>query len=75
MTTTGKIALGILGAMAAGVCIGLLIAPDKGKDTRKKIKDSTGAWVNDLGRLFMKSKNKFDKKKRKLEGVEPGINR
>ena len=75
MTTTSKIALGIFGALAAGVCIGLLVAPDKGKDIRKKIKDNTGAWVNDLGRLFMKTKGKMDKKRKKMESMMPGINR
>lgn len=75
MTTTSKIALGIFGAVAAGVCIGLLLAPDKGKETRKRIKDSTGAWANNLGRLFTKTKNKMDKQKRKMESMVPGINR
>jgi gas vesicle protein len=72
MTTTGKIALGILGAVAAGLCIGLLVAPDKGKETRKKIKDSTGAWVNDLGRLFTKNKGNLGKQKRKMERMMQG---
>ena len=72
MTTTGKIALGIFGALAAGLCIGLLVAPDKGKETRKRIKDSTGAWVNDLGRLFTKSKDHLGKQKRKMERMTQG---
>lgn len=34
---TSKSILGILGAAAAGVAIGMLFAPDKGTNTRKKI--------------------------------------
>ena len=75
MTTKSKIALGILGAAATGVIIGLLLAPEKGKEIRKRIKDSTGTWVNSFGRLFTKNKSYLDKRKRKMEGMLPGINR
>ena len=34
---TSKTILGILGAAAAGVAIGMLFAPDKGTNTRKKL--------------------------------------
>jgi gas vesicle protein len=57
MTTTGKIALGILGAAATGVIFGLLMAPDKGSETRKRIKRTTGTWVDNVGHLFKKNKN------------------
>lgn len=42
---TSNIILGLLGATAVGVAIGLLIAPEKGEDMRKKIVDT----ANDLG--------------------------
>jgi gas vesicle protein len=35
----------ILGVMTAGVAIGLLIAPQKGKKLRKKIKNIAGKWM------------------------------
>jgi gas vesicle protein len=60
MTTRSKIFLGIFGAAAAGVVIGLLVAPEKGKEIRKRIKNSTGTWVNTLGRLFTKNKIHMD---------------
>ncbi len=44
MTTKNKVLLGILGAAAAGVVIGLLVAPDKGSDTRKKLRKTAGEW-------------------------------
>jgi gas vesicle protein len=35
--TTGKAILGIMAGVATGVAIGMLFAPDKGENTRKKI--------------------------------------
>ena len=45
MTTKSKVILGLLGAAAAGVVIGLMIAPEKGTDLRKKVKDTAGDWA------------------------------
>ncbi|MES1215885.1 MAG: YtxH domain-containing protein [Bacteroidota bacterium] len=52
MATNGKIVLGILGAVAAGVVLGLLMAPEKGSEIRNRIKKTTGNWVDNLGQLF-----------------------
>jgi gas vesicle protein len=38
--STGKILLGILAGVAAGAVVGILFAPDKGCETRKKIAKS-----------------------------------
>lgn len=56
MTIRNKVLLGILGAAAAGVAIGLLIAPEKGKDIRKKIKRTAGDWADNLGHMWSKGK-------------------
>jgi gas vesicle protein len=56
MTSRSKVLLGILGAAAAGVVIGLLIAPEKGKDTRKKIKQTAGEWADNLTHLWAKTR-------------------
>ena len=60
MTTKSKIALGLVGAAAAGVLIGLLIAPEKGKDTRKKIKKTAGDWANNLSHFFVTAKEEAE---------------
>ena len=56
MNTKTKIAVGILGAVATGVVIGLLLAPDKGAETRKSLKKTAGGWVDSLAHLFQKGK-------------------
>lgn len=57
MSSKNKVILGILGAAAAGVVIGLLIAPEKGKDIRKKIKQTAGDWADNLTSLFAQGKD------------------
>jgi gas vesicle protein len=56
MSTTSKLIVGILGAAAAGVVIGLLVAPEKGTDMRKKIRKTAGGWVDSLGQLWSRGK-------------------
>ena len=48
MTANSKIALGLAGAIAAGVVIGLLLASEKGSETRKKLGKTAGGWADSL---------------------------
>jgi len=57
MTTRTKIILGIVGAAAAGVAIGLLLAPEKGTDLRKKMGKTAGDWAGHLTDLFDNAKS------------------
>jgi len=45
---TSNTILGILGAAAAGAFLGVLFAPDKGTETRKKIKDKSKDYGDNL---------------------------
>ena len=39
MAKTGNVLLGLAAGLAVGVAVGVLFAPDKGEETRRKIKD------------------------------------
>lgn len=56
MNTTTKVILGLTAAAAAGAAIGLLLAPEKGSDLRKKIKDGTKSFMNDFSALLTTGK-------------------
>jgi gas vesicle protein len=60
MTTKSKIILGIVGAAAAGVVVGLLLAPEKGTDMRKTIKRTAGDWADHLTDLFANAKGEIE---------------
>jgi gas vesicle protein len=60
MNTTSKVILGILGAAAAGVVIGLLVAPEKGKDTRKRLKKTAEEWADSMTNLWARGKEATD---------------
>jgi gas vesicle protein len=59
MNSTGKVILAIIGAAAAGAIIGMLVAPEKGSDLRKKISDATSDWSNQLSQLLAQGKEQF----------------
>jgi gas vesicle protein len=70
MTTGTKVALGILGAVAAGVAIGLLIAPEKGSEMRTRIKKTAGGWVDNLSHLFQQGKEEVEEVKDKARSAK-----
>lgn len=60
MTTKTKVILGLVGAAAAGVIVGLLIAPEKGSDMRKKVGDTASDWAGRVSDLFNSAKSEVD---------------
>jgi gas vesicle protein len=56
MKNTTKIILGLTVAAAAGAAIGMLLAPEKGSDLRKKIKTSARDFMNDFSTLLATGK-------------------
>lgn len=65
MSTKSKIILGLVGAAAAGVLVGLLLAPEKGSDLRKRVKNTAGDWASHLTDLFASAKGEVDNMKAK----------
>jgi gas vesicle protein len=60
MNTNSKVVLGILGAAAAGVVIGMLLAPEKGKETRKKLKKTAEDWAESVSNLWARGRAAAD---------------
>jgi gas vesicle protein len=60
MTNKSKIVLGLLGAAAAGVVVGLILAPEKGTDLRAKISQKAGGWADHLTDLFANAKGEIE---------------
>jgi gas vesicle protein len=52
MRSSGKVLLGVLAGVAAGATLGILFAPDKGSNTRKKIVDKSNDYADDLTQRF-----------------------
>ena len=80
MKNRDKILLGILGAAAAGVAVGLLFYTEEGKKTRRKIKHKAGDWADSFGSLMesgkenlsdlsQKAQAKFRKAKQKAQNA------
>jgi len=70
MTTGTKVALGIIGAVAAGVVIGLLVAPEKGSDMRKRIAKAAGDWTDQLSHLFNKGAEEAEELRKKARNMK-----
>lgn len=60
MNSKSKIILGLVGAAAAGVLVGLILAPEKGTDLRKRIGDTAGDWAGHLTDLFANAKGELE---------------
>jgi gas vesicle protein len=67
MSTSGRVFLGVLAGAAVGATFGILYAPDKGSNTRKKI--SQGA-TDKAGQLADKFNGYVDRMGRGIEDVK-----
>jgi len=56
-----------MAGLVSGIAIGLLTAPAKGEDTRKKLTDTAAAWKEKIDDLFGKGDTDLDELKTILE--------
>ena len=56
MSSKTKLILGLVGAAAVGVAVGILLAPETGADTRKRISNKAGDLGGSLSDLFNSAK-------------------
>ncbi len=74
MKSTGKIITAIAAGAAAGAILGVLFAPDKGSETRKKINKQGKDIANGFKDEIEKGKSKFNGMKNDLmKNVKEGI--
>jgi gas vesicle protein len=67
MNNTGKIVVAVAAGIAVGAISGVLFAPGKGSETRKKINEQGEKFAGDLKDTIRKGKEKFNDLK---EGIE-----
>jgi gas vesicle protein len=79
--SSGKVFLGLLAGVAAGALLGVLLAPDKGSVTRKRISRKGEAFAEDIkekfnefldstAEKFKAEKDEVEKGKPKAEGAK-----
>jgi gas vesicle protein len=66
MNTSGKILAAVAAGIAAGAVLGILFAPDKGSETRKKISEQGHKFTEGIKSKFNKGKEKFNDLKEKF---------
>ena len=60
MNTSGKILAAVAAGIAAGAVLGILFAPDKGTETRRKISEQGKKIADGVKMKFNKGKEKFN---------------
>ncbi len=70
MNTTGKLFTAVAAGVVAGAVLGILFAPDKGSETRKKISKKGKDVADDLKDKFEKVKEKFNEIKEDMQQCE-----
>jgi gas vesicle protein len=59
MSNPNKIILGLIGAAAVGVVVGMLLAPEKGGDIRQNIADKASDIASRIGEFITTGKEKL----------------
>lgn len=72
MNNTSKILLGFVAGAAIGGALGILLAPDKGSETRRKLAEKGSDIGDSLSQFGDTVKDKFNDV---VEGVKSGFSR
>ena len=72
MTNSQKVLTGLLAGAAAGLITGLLLAPDKGSETRRKIADTSRKTLDSVKDLASSSWDTISEMKEKFLSKNDG---
>lgn len=70
---TFNLIAGLVGAAAAGVIIGMMVAPKKGTDLRREIARVTDNYLKDLGAKLDKGRHMAEKGARTARSVKEEV--
>ncbi|HVZ56344.1 MAG TPA: YtxH domain-containing protein [Chitinophagaceae bacterium] len=77
MKNSSKVLIALGAGIAIGGLLGVLFAPNKGKDTRKKISDTGRKWSGDIEKRFRKGKETLsglkDEVKERLDSLNEKV--
>jgi gas vesicle protein len=68
MKNTSKVLIALGAGLAIGGILGVLFAPDKGSETRKKISDSSKKLADKINRKVKLGKEKLEEELSKVNG-------
>ena len=54
---TTSLVFGIAAAAVAGVAIGMLLAPEKGSDLQKKVRDNANRWMDEVTKFLSNTRD------------------
>ncbi|WP_276482267.1 YtxH domain-containing protein [Paraflavitalea pollutisoli] len=70
MNKLSKMLLAFAAGAAAGVAAGILFAPDKGSETRRKMRESGEDLASDLKQRYEAAKKRFECLKKEMDTAD-----